>query len=420
MDQGEDELMPITGLSDIPSNFTVSNQLVVSTGASAYPFCPDVLVPGEGKLRFLCNPGHLSYDDPILYPGQEGAAHLHHFFGNSTTNYNSTYASLRAGQDAAGTPNTTGSDGTCAGKGLNRTGYWHPAMIKPASPGFSTPKVVVPSYIEMYYNIEPTELDDYTPPGGTYSHLTHKLRPFPNGLQMIFGWEHTHPIAPGEVVWLCDHPAALAAGAVRHRSIPELFNYLQTSVPAALTPPFGSLQARIGSPGCWDGDNLRAATTTPGSAGGAGEPSGYGPGRSHIAHTVQDGYSHAICPPTHPYRIPALLVIVAWPAVDPNDWKNWYMSVDRHTGHNLAGGNGFHTDWFGAWDPNIQDRWETNILALGTTFASHSYKSTSDGNLCTNDESLTQAHHVYTPPGTYLDIPPVPNTKRMRLNLTAA
>ena len=37
-----------------------------------------------------CLPSHRAPDDPIVYPKQPGASHLHDFFGNETTNAFST------------------------------------------------------------------------------------------------------------------------------------------------------------------------------------------------------------------------------------------------------------------------------------------------------------------------------------------
>jgi hypothetical protein len=403
--------MPITGLSDIPSNFTISSNISIQAGATA-ECLPNT---GEGKLRFRCNTSHVSYDDPILYPGQPGAAHLHHFFGNSGARYDSTYASLRAGTSLAGTPNTTGSDSTCSGKGLNRTGYWFPAMIKPAGFGFPVPKVVQPEFIELYYNMEPWMLDDYTPATGAYSHKTNGMRPFPNGLQMIWGWEHTMPMRPGPALWgVPTHPAYIAAGGAFQNTLQGVLDY----APGILTPPYHSLQARFDSPTCWDGDNLRAATTTPSIAGGVNQPSGYGPGRSHIARHFQDGNGRLICPATHSYRIPQVTFICAWPASDPNDWKNWYLSVDRHNGMNMAGGTGFHTDWYGAWDSDIQTMWETNHMQIGFSSATANEKTSNSGNLCQEDKTMVNSHLVLNPAGTYLDIPAPPGKKRLRLNLS--
>jgi hypothetical protein len=43
-----------------------------------------------------CDFSHRAPDDPIVHPGHQGMAHSHDFFGNTSTNYNSTYKSLHA------------------------------------------------------------------------------------------------------------------------------------------------------------------------------------------------------------------------------------------------------------------------------------------------------------------------------------
>ena len=56
----------------------------------------------------MCKPGQILRDDPIVYPGQAGASHLHQFWGNLGANANSNYQSLR----------TTGQS-TCDNRGTN-------------------------------------------------------------------------------------------------------------------------------------------------------------------------------------------------------------------------------------------------------------------------------------------------------------
>src|SRR6056297_4010007 len=36
----------------------------------------------RGILRINCDLSHSAYDDPVVLPGEEGAAHLHRFYGN--------------------------------------------------------------------------------------------------------------------------------------------------------------------------------------------------------------------------------------------------------------------------------------------------------------------------------------------------
>ncbi len=112
-----------------------------------------------GAFREPCDFSHMSFDDPIVYPGQPGLAHLHTFFGNTGTNAYSTAASL------AGSGNST-----CAGGTLNRTAYWVPALIDTRT---GTP--IKPSGSIFYYKTGYNGIDART------------VQALPAGLRMISG-----------------------------------------------------------------------------------------------------------------------------------------------------------------------------------------------------------------------------------------
>ena len=44
----------------------------------------------QGQFRTYCQYSHLNYDDPIVYPGQSGKAHLHLYWGNMSADSNTT------------------------------------------------------------------------------------------------------------------------------------------------------------------------------------------------------------------------------------------------------------------------------------------------------------------------------------------
>jgi Domain of unknown function (DUF1996) len=50
----------------------------------------------KDRFTVTCEFSHRSADDPIVFPGQIGAAHSHDFFANRSTSADSTYESLRA------------------------------------------------------------------------------------------------------------------------------------------------------------------------------------------------------------------------------------------------------------------------------------------------------------------------------------
>jgi hypothetical protein len=62
---------------------------------------PTTGAPDEPSFVVNCDFSHRNNDDPIVFPGQQGAAHQHEFFGNKSTNYASTYNSM------LGLPETT-------------------------------------------------------------------------------------------------------------------------------------------------------------------------------------------------------------------------------------------------------------------------------------------------------------------------
>ena len=79
-------------LSMISSNFSVATETIsASIPVSNYP-------DDMGAFRFLCGPGQVLADDPIVYPGQPGKSHLHQFYGNTTAN---AYSDLRLRSERA-------------------------------------------------------------------------------------------------------------------------------------------------------------------------------------------------------------------------------------------------------------------------------------------------------------------------------
>ena len=110
-----------------------------------------------------CDFSHRKHDDPIVFPAERGAAHSHDFFGNRSTNYASTYKSLRAA------PATT-----CFNP-ADKAAYWMPTMKW-------GPRTLQPSYALLYYRA---------------AHKAPKeVRPHPPGLKVV-----THQNS--HVTWRC-------------------------------------------------------------------------------------------------------------------------------------------------------------------------------------------------------------------------
>tara|TARA_R110000765_G_scaffold99256_3_gene186380 strand:- start:765 stop:1124 length:360 start_codon:yes stop_codon:yes gene_type:complete len=69
------------------------------------------------------------------------------------------------------------------------------------------------------------------------------------------------------------------------------------------------------------------------------------------------------CPSSHPWRIPTFTV-AAWYTSDSN-LSDWYFDSDRMPGMpEHIPGSTFHSDWFGAWDDNVMDKWTSNCVNL--------------------------------------------------------
>ncbi|MBL0116025.1 MAG: DUF1996 domain-containing protein [Sphingomonadales bacterium] len=225
-------------LPDVPSNFDVNSELVKAWGTGAIPASalPDVV----GAFRFICNASHLSYDDPIVYPGQPGKSHLHQYFGNTSADANSTFTSLR----------TTGSS-TCNSP-LNRSAYWMPAMMNGKG------QVIKPDYVSVYYKRRP-KTDPLCAKIGT------ACVDLPRGLRFVFGYNMLNTTAKptGGGYFNCQGTGAVSG------------HYKDLPTAQANCPATAQLGAVISAPECWDGKNLDSADH-----------------RSHVAYSAYIGQSY--------------------------------------------------------------------------------------------------------------------------------
>ena len=80
------------------------------------PVAPTIAGFDDVNFVSLCRFSHTAPDDPIVFPGQPGLSHDHTFFGNTTTNANSTPAGL-VGQATTCDPTT------------DTAAYWAPTLI---------------------------------------------------------------------------------------------------------------------------------------------------------------------------------------------------------------------------------------------------------------------------------------------------
>ncbi len=161
----------------------------------------------EGQFRVACEYSHFGADDPIIFPGQPGASHLHMFFGNTETNAFTTEDEL-----------INSGGGTCSGFELNRSAYWVPALLDGRG------NAVVPDQIILYYKTK----------------FPGSVTAMPQGLQMLAGNLDAESFQADQLLhWSCG---------------PNGNGYNQTN----RIPDCGGdvINASIVFPNCWDGVNL--------------------------------------------------------------------------------------------------------------------------------------------------------------------
>jgi len=302
----------LAGLTAIASNFDINSELIPSS-------IPGTMAPDfVGAFRFVCMPGQLLRDDPIVFPGQPGKSHLHQFYGNTGADANSTYSSLRnSGQSTCMSP-------------LNRSAYWQPAMLD------GTGNAVRPDYVNIYYKRRPISDPKCNP--ATSAQAEGICVELPNGLKFVFGFDMLTDRAPsGAMHWVC----------LKGNTPQGTFS----SIPAAAAscPPIdGTTNVQIGvlisAPACWDGKNLDSPNH-----------------RDHVSYASYGTWGYKKCPSTHPYVIPTFTMGSYYTVTAGDNLNLWKLSSDdMHP--NLPHGSTFHADFWMAWDATVKKMWHDGCI----------------------------------------------------------
>lgn len=212
---------------------------------------PGYGTPGPG-WTVICEYHHSLRDDPIVYPGQAGASHLHDFFGSLDTNASSTPGSL------------VQSSGTSCSFQVDKSGYWFPALMMNGAS-------IAPSSVSMYYR------------GPDWSYDSKNVQPLPAGFKMIAGDAKATAPQPSPVTyWQCGPGTGVP----------------KSSVPYDCSPYAGTyLRANLTFPSCWDGVHLDSSDH-----------------KRHMAYPTVKGSNY--CPTTHPVLVPWLTAVVTYPVVN--------------------------------------------------------------------------------------------------------
>ena len=330
---------PVRDVPTIASNFTVTDYI----GRKRIPpsAAPDVV----GAFRFICGPGPVGKFDPIVYPGQQGAGHLHQFFGNTAVATDSTYDSLR-----------TAGDSTCNNK-LNRSAYWIPALL--TGTGF----VLRPREVAIYYKRRPATDPECASMGD-------ECVAQPDGLRWIMGYNVDTGKKNANFDWIC-RPGDKGPW--------QVFKDLEGVT--AGCPGTTEIHARVHSVDCWDGRNLDSPDH-----------------RSHMAqikYGAATGYKKK-CPATHPKIVPVFTLSADYIIPQGVDISMLSLSSDAHAGTKRGGS--YHMDLWDAWDGPTKAAWTANCI--------DKLLNCSDGDLG-NGSIMTRGQ--YYPSDTYDALIPVPS-----------
>jgi hypothetical protein len=290
--------MPYIDTSKIPAAVAGIGTLNVAPTTEIAP-------AGEGAFRTFCTMSKMTFDDPIVYPGQAGKSHLHTFFGNTGVAPGSTSDTLR-----------TSGGSTCRGGIANRSAYWVPTMIDTKD---GTP--IVPDGIGVYYKA------GFDVPAAV-------TQPIPVGLRMIAG--DPNATAPNPNVF-----------SMRFKCVGGPNNSNDQYGPKIPNCDVGAqMWSEIFFPQCWDGVNLDSPDH-----------------KSHMSYVVQDQTAPFAkhCPSTHPVAIPAITFNVIYTITQLNAPLRWRLSSDNYD-PTQPGGYSSHADWFNGWDNTISTAWAKNCI----------------------------------------------------------
>jgi Domain of unknown function (DUF1996) len=260
--------------------------------------------PTEPSFVVKCDFSHRDRVDPIVDFGINPSHHMHEFFGNTTTNENSTYQTLRAGGTNCDDPKDTAA-------------YWIPRVSWTDSRGNTTK--LTASITRFYYR-----LGDKSPNVDVNPHPaldTNGDGQLDDGLKIV-------TVQGKNVEWRCMNTGAWST-----------------------TPPSRcdnlKLVVRIKFPDCLDvarderGQPIIDPTT------GKPIPRLDSPDhRSHMVDAVQPASGgKATCPTSHPYPVPRLQTNVEFP-IPATRGKPKLSSGAYST---------MHADFFNAWDQQRLD-----------------------------------------------------------------
>jgi len=129
------------------------------------------------NFQVRCGTGQVNNVDPIVMPGMPAMSHYHQFFGNRSTDENSTFESLRANRDTSCNPRADAS------------AYWVPEL-------WLDGVAIAPKHVTLVYN----------------KSVSNRLVPHPAGLKLIAGNSKASTAQDINIVhWACSNAMSKVA-----------------------------------------------------------------------------------------------------------------------------------------------------------------------------------------------------------------
>src|SRR5262245_12846850 len=227
-----------------------------------------------GQFVLQCEYSHTLMDDPIVFPGQPGASHMHDFFGNVGANAFSTVGSMLRAETTCRVPSDT-------------AGYWTPTA--------SLDGVRIrPTVMRIYY----------------LGSSANSVETIPPGLQMVGGArDATTPAENPHVSWNC--------GQTKDVKTPDRDTPYDCG-PWAKYGFVAGIIAVIEFPSCWNGTGLRPEDVAYPVAGEC--PSGFG----HVIPKLSERVHYGVMNPFRPNGTLAFALSSGpWYSLHADFWNTW-------------------------------------------------------------------------------------------------
>lgn len=417
-----------TGTYTVDVSQTIASEALVST---SFTYCLSIANGGptacpENKFRTVSDATVIQFDDPIRNFSQPGQSHLHQFFGGANCNAYSTHKALRL---HALTSKAAGTD-------INGTCYWFPAVevLNPFGDGKNF--AVKPNSIVIYYSENPgtngtgAGAKSQIPSGTRYVFGFDMDSAPSSGVPQQYAWlkaytdaanttiGHTrYTPSPQGAIYNCAGATPAFTGTLKNSDgsdpfggtcEPGIFTGSTDGATTLTVTAMTSGTIKVGQFITTSGTNIHATINSQltGTTGGVGTYSIDSGVPALSSRTIQSvpvffiaitgpdcfdgtnlwstgGYKNVIpdisdadlgttiCPNNY-YRIPSLVLEIAFTQYGWADRQRWDLSSDiayrakwSLTTTQIPPGTTFHTDWMDGWDHlNGFDQWQQNCLGV--------------------------------------------------------